>query len=652
MDSARLPIAATWLALSAVAAADDPAAATPVYSVSEAVQFVDSYCVDCHSADAPESGLDLEAFASLDDLTSSIDTWQRIAQRVSLRQMPPLNMEQPEDAARAAFVTWIHDSVFQHVCAAGPQPGDRRLRRLNREEYANTVRDLLGVHVNSAHALPADGAGGEGFDNAAETLFISPIHAEKFLDAAETALDYALKDTRTFKRLVVAEPSDETPASEAARRVLTEFLPRAFRRPAGDEEINDYTRLFEDAYAQNPRYAAALKTAMTGVMVSPKFLFLAEEPNEGPSPLPLTQHELASRLSYFLWSSMPDEELSRLAVEGRLHEPDVLAEQVVRMLRSEASKKGFRRDAKVREFARSFMEQWLGTRALGREFVPDASVSPDYDSELEGGLKYEPIFFLEDLLADNGSLLALIDSDFTYANRRLARHYGIEGQFREQPRRVKLTDGDRRGGLLGMGAVLAVSSYAHRTSPVLRGKWVLETLLGTPPPPPPPDVPELDEANHAAQPESLRERLERHRQDPTCASCHAAMDPLGFGLENYGVLGQWRDEADGLPIDATGELPDGTGFDGPAELKALLMQRKAQFLRNLTAKVLGYALSRGLTEHDACVVEQIAQTVEQDDYRAQTLVVEVVKSMPFRYKAGTGQAPDTTDEAPHSASSE
>ncbi len=368
--------------------------------------------------------------------------------------------------------------------------------------------------------------------------------------------------------------------------------------------------------------------------MSPKFLFLWEEPNEQERPVPISHYEMASRLSYFLWASMPDKELMNLAGEGKLHDEEVLVEQVARMLRSDTDRRGLRRGAKVRDFAASFTEQWLGTRALGREFKPDKSIAGRYDSELEGGMKYEPIFFFEDLLADNRSLLNLIDSDFTYVNRRLARHYRVRGEFREQPKKVELPADSPRGGLLGMSAVLAVSSYPHRTSPVLRGKWILETLLGTPPPPPPPDVPKLDESTNTEKPVSLRERLELHRADAACASCHASMDPLGFGLENFDVLGRWRTEVDEIPIDARGELPDGTTFDGPEALKKLLLERKQQFARNLTSKMLGYALARQLTNEDDCVVESVLEKLAENEYQAQTLIVEIVRSVPFRYKQG------------------
>jgi hypothetical protein len=375
-------------------------------------------------------------------------------------------------------------------------------------------------------------------------------------------------------------------------------------------------------------------------LVSPKFLILWEEPNTQPAPVLISDHELASRLSYFLWASMPDERLFELADQGTLTDEGVLQKEVVRMLGGDENpQRGRRRrrrgSSKVRDFAGSFTEQWLGTRALGREFKPDPSISRRYDSELEGGMKYEPVFFFEEILTQNRSLLNLIDSDFTYVNRRLARHYRIQGEFREQPKRVELTPDSHRGGLLGMSAVLAVSSYPHRTSPVLRGKWILETLLGTPPPPPPPNVPELDEDSDTENPTSLRKRLEEHRRNPTCASCHDRIDPLGFGLENYDVLGRWRTEIDGQPIDSRGELPDGTVFEGPEQLKALLLERKQQIVRNLTAKMLGYALGRGLTKEDYCSVDRIVDQLTENDYSSHTLILGIVRSVPFRYKQGT-----------------
>lgn len=617
-----------------------PASKTSPLNEAGAVKFFQAFCIDCHQGDDPEAGLTLNNFASATDVSANIETWNKIADRISSGQMPPADSDMPSTDARRDVVAWIRATIHKAVCDDGATPGDAMLRRMNRAEYANTVRDLLGIQINAGHALPADGAGGEGFDNAAETLFISPIHAEKYLDAAQSSLGHALKDPDDRKRILVAEPNDNRSPNEAARIILSKFLPQAFRRPVKKTETDDYLKLFDQAYNQDKMFVPAIRFAIEAAMVSPKFLFIWEEPNTSPKQTLVSQHEMASRLSYFLWASMPDKQLFELADQGRLHDKDVVAKQVARMLDSRIDRRGHRRGAKVHEFATGFIEQWLGTRALGREFKPDSSVMGRFDSELHGGMKYEPVFFFEDLLAENRSLLNFIDSDFTYANSRLARHYGIKGTFREHPKRVTLPKGSHRGGLLGMSAVLAVSSFPHRTSPVLRGKWIMETLLGSAPPPPPPNVPELEQHADGENPVSFRERLERHRADPACASCHSIMDPLGFGLENFDVVGRWRTKIDGLPVDAKGTLPDGTSFEGPESLKKLLLERKQAFIRNLTSKMLGYALGRGLTNEDRCVVELIVKKLEQDDYKAQTLILEIVNSVSFRYKRG--QTPTET----------
>ncbi|MGB7347452.1 MAG: DUF1592 domain-containing protein [Pirellulaceae bacterium] len=604
------------------------------------VDFMATYCVSCHDGDGAEDDgaegdLDLATFESAEQIPFEIEKWNQIADRIANQQMPPLDSEMPTLESRTAIVKRIRDTIRAAVCDDGIAPGRPLLRRLNRTEYANTVRDLLGIQINAGHALPDDGAGGEGFDNAAETLFVSPIHAEKYLDAARSALGHALRDPDDRAEILLAGPSENFGPKQSAKAVLAKFLPRAFRRPVTDQETQQYLDLFQHVYKEDNSYISAMTFALEAAMVSPKFLFLWEQPHSEAEPIRISQYEMASRLSYFLWASMPDRELMDLAAAGKLYDEDVLKKQITRMVKSSIDSRGHRRDAKVREFAKSFVEQWLGTRALGREFKPDESVVGDFDSELEGGMMYEPVFFMEDLLADNRSLLNWIESDFTYANNRLARHYGIKGTFREQPKRTDIPKDSHRGGVLGMSAVLAVSSFSHRTSPVLRGKWILETLLGTPPPPPPPNVPNLDEGvGDSTEKLSLRQRLEKHRVDPTCASCHAVMDPLGFGLENYDVLGRWRTEVDGIKIDSQGTLPDGTTFDGPVALKALLMKRKNTFIRHLTSKMLGYALARQLTDEDQCVVESISQKLSEDDYRAQTLVLEIVKSVPFQYKRG------------------
>ena len=589
-------------------------------------EFIKRYCLECHSGEKPKASLDLSRFDSMDKILSEALLWDDILIRLSQGDMPPKEAELPTLNERSEFLNWVESSLQKAACQSGPHAGPAVLRRLNRAEYSASVRDLLDIHFDAGEALPSDGSGGEGFDNASETLFISPIHAEKYMDAARVAVEYAFADPRSLQRFLVAEPDEKTSPEVAARRVIEDFLPRAFRRSIPESEILEYLALFHAAYKADPSFMVAIRLTLQAVLISPKFLFIAEEPNFDSKPHKVTDHELASRLSYFLWGSLPDDELLKAADEGNLSDSKILQEQFKRMLGSQNSRK-------VRNFSQNFVEQWLGTRALGREFKPDKSIR-GYDSELEGGMKYEPVFFFHEILTENRSLLDLLKADYTYVNRRLARHYRIKGEFREQPKRVQLTDENRRGGLLSMAAVLAVSSYPHRTSPVLRGKWILETILGDPPPPPPPNVPELEESASSVSSESLRQRLELHRQNVACAQCHDRIDPLGFGLENYGVLGRWRDKYEGHTVDARGALPDGTTFSGPAELKLALLGRKDQFVRHITKKMLGYALGRGLTYYDYCAVNSIVDKLRANDYKSHHLLFGIIQSVPFRFKAG------------------
>ncbi|MBC7924031.1 MAG: DUF1592 domain-containing protein, partial [Bryobacteraceae bacterium] len=354
----------------------------------------------------------------------------------------------------------------------------------------------------------------------------------------------------------------------------------------------------------------------------------------------LDDYALASRLSYFLWGSQPDELLLDIAEAGKLQDPDVLREQVGRMLRHEKSMGLIQR----------FIEQWLHTRDLGTQKIPDVKLFPMYstDEELRSDIHYEPVLFFKEIVAKNLSLLELLDSKFTIATKKLAAHYDLKLEVRKNapnmPHRIELPEGSNRGGLLGMASVLAVSSYPYRTSPVLRGTWIMDAILGTPPPPPPPNVPALDE-HAAAEPKTVRERLTQHRENPVCASCHSRIDPLGFALENYDAIGRWRTEDSGKPVDNRGELLDGTKFEGPAQLKAVLLERKDLFIRNVTNKMLGYALGRGLMLKDSCTVDTIVEQLKQNDYRAQTLVEAIVMSVPFRYQAGAvAPAPSTISQ--------
>ena len=601
--------------------------ATVHFNSEEGQQFLRTKCGACHGGKGAAGGFQIAKLAAPDSFRERSELWTKARLRVYSGEMPPggdLAVEQ-----REAFAGWVLENLRSTACSAGMVPGAAPARRLNRYQYTATVRDLLNVHVDIGATLPADSAGGEGFDNAAETLFLSPVYAEKYLDAAKLALNYASKDPRARARFLIAAPGAGVTAEAAARTILEEFLPRAFRRPVEKADFDFYMGLFSSATSRGEPFEESILYTIRAALLSPRFLFRTEPPNTTGHTQLLDDYSMASRLSYFLWNSEPDGLLLALAETGKLSDPEILQTQVARMLRNQ---KSF-------DFSRSFVDQWLRIRDLGQAFQPDPKLFPEWkDSELQGDIKNQPILFFREILANDLSLLDLIDSKWTIATRKLQKvlyNTSIKParpDNQEQPQRIELPEGSHRGGLLGMSAVLAISSHPHRTSPVLRGKWLLESILGTPPPPPPPNVPKLDETKVAATPATLREQLAQHRDNPACASCHSRIDPLGFALENYDVLGRWRTEVAGKPIDARGELSDGTAFEGPDQLKAALMGKKDLFIRNLVNKVLGYALGRGLTLQDSCTVDSIVAEVERNNYRAQSLINAVVKSVPFRYQ--------------------
>jgi hypothetical protein len=589
---------------------------------AESQRFLETYCKSCHAGKAAVGGFRLEKVASPESFATAAQDWTRLALRVRNGEMPPKGSPAPELNAREELARYVEQTLRTTACASGIAPGPAPLRRLNRDEYTATVQDLLDIHLDIGHALPVDGAGGEGFDNAAETLFLSPLHSEKYMETAKLAMDFAAKEYKSRTRILVAKPGPGVTPEQAARKILQAFLPRAFRRPVTEAELLPYLSLYSAARKAGEDFEPAIFFALRGALVSPLFLFRTEPVEQ------VDNYALASRLSYFLWGSQPDELLTDLAASGKLQDPEVLRQMARRMLKHDRSW----------NLARRFTEQWLHTRELAGDKAPDAKLFPEYakDEELRGDIRIQPQQFFREILVRNLSLLNLIDSDYTVGTSNFSKHFGFKLAVRanasKQPQWVELPKDSNRGGLLGMPAVLAVSSYPYRTSPVLRGTWILDSLLGTPPPPPPANVPPLAETAAGAAPATVRERLEKHRANAVCASCHSRIDPLGFALENYDVIGRWRTEDAGKPVDNSGEMTDGTKIQGPAQLKAALLEHKDLFVRNLTSKLLGYALGRGLTLRDSCTVDAIVAAVKAKDYSAQALIEGIVLSTPFRQK--------------------
>jgi len=413
---------------------------------------------------------------------------------------------------------------------------------------------------------------------------------------------------------------------QCARQILTDLARRAYRRPATEVDLRPLLRLAETSRKRGEPFPQGIALALRAILVSPDFLFRIETspPAAAASAAErIGPYEMASRLSYFLWASMPDEELFRCAEDGTLQDPAVLGAQVRRMLK----------DPKARALVEAFGGQWLQFRAL-ESVAPDRERFPTFENNLRFSMRRESELFLENIIREDRSILELLDGKYAFLNERLARHYGIPGVKGQEFRRVDLS-GTPRGGVLTQGSVLTVSSYSTRTSPVLRGKWVLDNLLAAPPPDPPAGVPRLDESTVGVD-RSLRQQMEAHRSNVTCAACHVRMDPLGFGLENFDAIGAWRTDDGKFPIDATGALPDGRKFNGPAELEAVLREDRDAFTRAATEKLLTFALGRGLERYDRATVKAIARRVAEGEYRFSVLVTEIAQSLPFRMRKVEG----------------
>ncbi len=605
-------------------------------------------CQQCHNAEKSEGELDLSKFATGDQAYESADAWERVARRIRLNEMPPQGSPGLNDRQKGTFQKWVDTRPNQDLCSqlASEETqswyrGYVMSRRLTQLEYRNAVRDLLGQSLPVGEEPPVDGAGGEGFDTVGDSLFTSTLHTEAYLLLADQLVDRALPAGRMeqwlsgvgeqsggvlrgllsesqWRLLDTAASADAAGVQSAVQQLIAGFARRAWRRPPTEEEVTRLQQLFA---ASLPRLSSVLESVrqpLKAVLVSPHFLFVVETEPDETGVLPLTGHQLATRLALFLWSSVPDEELLAAADAGVLADDRQYRQQIRRMLA----------DSKSAGLGENFGLQWLGLRNFGG-VVPDAKVYPQYSELLAGDLREEAVQFVSGVFRENRPLTDLLAADYVVVNGRLAQHYGLSLPADADWQRVVVADG-RRGGAATLGAVLTAASYPRRTSPVLRGRWILDELLGTPVPPPPPGVPPLDQSVAESGSQTLRQRLELHRQKPECASCHDRMDPLGFGLENFDGIGRWRESDAGQSIDAAGRLPSGEQFAGPAELKAVLLGRKDDFLNHFSRKMLGFALGRELNKFDACVVETSVKKLQENGFQSQILIEEIACSYPFR----------------------
>ena len=748
---------------------------------------LNQYCVACHNDTTKSAGLTL-ATLDVQRVGEQAETWEKVVRKLRVRMMPPFGAPRPDEATYDALVSYLETSLDRSAAAA-PNPGRAdTFRRLNRSEYQNAIRDLLGLEVDVSSLLPKDDVS-HGFDNVGVGE-LSPTLLERYLAAAQKVSRLAVgsplpapashivvlpadltqedhfdslpfgtrggtvvrhtfpldgtyeiqvrlsrdrnenvegltephqvevtldggrvqlftvtpnrnqslqyyedgevdKDLNvrlrvqagphelgvTFPRKTFALPETERQPHQAhfnmdrhpriqpavysvsvtgpfdaggaadlpsrrrifvcrseraseepacARRIISTLARRAYRRPVTDADLQVPLALYQETRA-GQGFEAGIEMALRAILASTEFLFRVERDPRNVAPntaYRVSDLELASRLSFFLWSSVPDDELLSLAVAGKLKEPVLLEQQVRRMLA----------DPRSQALVTNFAGQWLYLRNLAA-VSPDPRMFPDFDDNLRQAFRRETELFFESIVKEDRSVLDLLRAKYTFVNERLARHYGIPNVYGSRFRRVMLGEDSVRGGLLAQGSVLTVTSYANRTSPVLRGKWILENLLGTPPPPPPPNVPPLKDNPGAGKALSMRERMVQHRVNPACSGCHQLMDPAGLSMENFDASGRWRTRTEaGTAVDASGGLPGGSTFEGVAGLRGALLRRPELFVTTVTEKLLTYALGRGLEYYDAPTVRAIARDTRGNDYRFSSLVLGVVKSHPFQMR--------------------
>ncbi len=585
--------------------------------------FIKKYCIDCHQNRRPtEAGLSFDPALQTPGHAAFSEKWKKSAARVKAHDMPPEGLDQPTDKERQQFAEWM-----QKVKYLSPKdPGAFVIRRLTKTEYGNTLHDLLGVDPDVVASLP-DEVSGEGYLNS-----LSPLQLEQYLAISENVLNQILapegEPPTKIQKQLFGEPltsgtDDKATAGKVTRSRVQSLARKAYRRPPSAAEVEVLLKVFDLGQRNNLSYYASCRLMLKAILVSPQFLFITPAKEVEKGIVPLDDFQLASRLSYLLWATMPDAELMALADRGKLHELPILKDQIRRMLI----------DPRSRALFDGFGAQWLKLGDLQtRTFDPEKF--PQMTTGMRTAMYDEARLFFESIVRENRSVANFIDSDFTFLNENLASIYGLEKTVTgSEMRKVKLTNGNR-GGILGMPGVLAATSFPNRTSPVNRGVWVLEQVLGDHVPAAPPNVPSLEKQDQKQIANlTLRERTELHRSEPVCANCHRLLDPIGFGLENFDAIGRWRDQDEnGQAIDASGELPGGKNFSNPKELKAIIAGHNTKFARNLVERLLAYALCRRLEGYDEIVIDELMQKIAKDDYRMQTLIIEVVTSYPFTHR--------------------
>ena len=739
-------IGACALALSLTASGVQRSPARTAFTPQQAQSVINQYCTACHNQRSRTANLELDT-KDLAHLEKDVVVWEAVVRKLRTGMMPPKNAARPDRATLDGLAAWLETGLDREA-ALHPNPGSPSVQRMNRNEYANAIRDLLDLEVDVSAMLPGDSTSA-GFDNVADVLGTSPsliqaylsagmkisrlavgnlsvqpapvtyrpakgisqtthldgmpigtvggmfarhhfpLDAEYEIRAAGTRVDLTIDgvpiptagrgsirapiraglhtigaastrafdpgnmdssfsgpggrgggvtsititgpyglltpgDTPSRRKIFVCYPENENAEASCARQIIRNLATRAFRQPITDRDSSIETLLgFYQEGRNEGGFEMGIERALARLLFDPRFIFRMEHVPANLAPgaaYRLTDLELATRLSFFLWSSIPDNKLLELAAAGELSRPAVLEQQTRRMLA----------DPKAKSLVDNFASQWMRLRELDNA-EPDPSA--DFDGNLRIAFKREMELFFESILREDRSIIALLDADYTFVDERLARHYGIPNIKGSLFRRVALARDDPRRGILGKGSILLVTSAANRTSPVQRGAWVLENLLGMRPPSPPPGVEtNLDGEADAGKAKTMREKMELHRRNPTCAACHTIMDPVGFSLENFDLVGKWRDLDGKTRIDATAEMVDGTKLDGPASLRRALLDRSDMFVSVATEKLMTYATGRAVTPYDMPAIRKIIRDSANTNFRLSSLVVGVVKSEPFQMR--------------------
>ncbi len=591
-----------------------------------------AHCYKCHGSDDPTANVDLASDENPRLIVQHRDQWELVLESLKNESMPPEDAKRKlSDEDRDLMVRFLERTLNDVDCDSASDPGRPVLRRLNRTEYDNAVLDLTGLDLRLGQDFPAE-TQAYGFDNVGDALTLTPLQVQQYHDAAQTIVAGIIAtrgeaaDT-PYKRTFIVSPSAELQPREAARQIVTRFARVAFRRDAAPAFIESLVAAYDRARREGADHDTAAGYLITGILVSPRFLMRVEADQPATNePYPVDDFELATRLSFFLWSRPPDERLSELAGSGQLDE--ALDEQALRMLADDRS----------RAMVENFFFQWLGINEL-ESFQPDPNAFAEFDESLRHSMRREAFESLRFIVRENRPITEIIHADHLFLDERLASHYDLTPEFERSDsefhnaddafRKVAITDG-RRGGLLTSAALLMLQADPTRTNIPRRGNFIAGRILGAPPPPPPPEVPPLGAASDDRKSMTLRERLALHRSEPQCASCHDKTDPLGFALENYDAIGRWRDLDSGQPIDASGELRDGTVFAGPAEMKRMLLDRRSEFRETFVKNLLTYALGRGITGDDECLVRHITEVAAAHDDRFGDIVVAIVTGDAFR----------------------